>query len=170
MDVSLIEQELEIEFNENLLAFQDTVPRYMKNKKIRRQKKKTKKEGEYLYIYVYYVIFNNYYILLHIQKYAFPECVLNETLINAKVKLWSACKLGDDELLSSVINDLLIEIKKSVELENKLENAEDVTVSCNTVINKDDVTKLVNDPNEDGNTMLHVAALGGHLKLVWYVC
>ncbi|XP_043520849.1 ankyrin repeat and zinc finger domain-containing protein 1-like [Frieseomelitta varia] len=139
MDVSLIEQELEIEFNENLLAFQDTVPRYMKNKKIRRQRKKTKKD----------------------------ECVLNETLTNAKVKLWSACKLGDDELLSSVINDLLIEVKKSVELENKLENEEDVTVSCNTVINKDDVTKLVNDPNEDGNTMLHVAALGGHLKLVW---
>ena len=167
MDVSLIEQELEIEFNENLLAFQDTVPRYMKNKKIRRQRKKTKKDGEYLYIYVYYVIFHNYYILL--RKYAFPECVLNETLTNAKVKLWSACKLGDDELLSSVINDLLIEIKKSVELENKLENEEDVIVSCNTVINKGDVTKLVNDPNEDGNTMLHVAALGGHLKLVWYV-
>ncbi|CAD1469810.1 unnamed protein product, partial [Heterotrigona itama] len=137
--VSLIEQELEIEFNENLLAFQDTVPRYMKNKKIRRQRKKAKKD----------------------------ECVLNETLTNAKVKLWSACKLGDDELLSSVINDLLIEIKKSVELENKLENKEDVTVSCNSVINKDDMTKLVNDPNEDGNTMLHVAALGGHLKLVW---
>ena len=169
MDVSLIEQELEIEFNENLLAFQDTVPRYMKNKKIRRQRKKTKKDGEYLCICIYNVIFNNYYILLHIQKYAFPECVLNETLTNAKVKLWSACKLGDDELLSSVINDLLIEIEKSVELENKLENKEDVTVSCNSVINKDDVTKLVNDPNEDGNTMLHVAALGGHLKLVWYV-
>lgn len=52
MDISLIEQKLEIEFNENLLAFQDTVPRYMKNKKIRRQRKKTKKDGDYLYIYI----------------------------------------------------------------------------------------------------------------------
>ncbi|XP_033359843.1 ankyrin repeat and zinc finger domain-containing protein 1-like isoform X1 [Bombus vosnesenskii] len=137
MDVSLIEQELEIEFNENLLAFQDTVPRYMKNKKARRQKKKTKKD----------------------------ECVLNETLTNAKVKLWSACKLGDDELLSSVINDLVIQVKKFVELEEQ--NQEDVTVDFNSIVNKDDVKKLVNDANEDGNTMLHVAALGGHLKLVW---
>lgn len=47
-DVTLIEQELEIDFTENLLAFQDTVPRYMKNKKARRQRKKTKKDGELL--------------------------------------------------------------------------------------------------------------------------
>lgn len=46
MDITLIEQELEIEFNEHLLAFQDTVPRYMKNKKTRRQRKKQKKDGE----------------------------------------------------------------------------------------------------------------------------
>lgn len=46
LSVSIVEQNLEIEFNEHLLAFQDTVPRYMKNKKARRQKKKTKKDGE----------------------------------------------------------------------------------------------------------------------------
>lgn len=58
MDVSLIQQELEVEFHENLLAFQDTVPRYMKNKKSRRQKKKTKKDGElllYSFNYISYV-------------------------------------------------------------------------------------------------------------------
>lgn len=46
LSVSIVEQDLEIEFNEHLLAFQDTVPRYMKNKKARRQKKKVKKDGE----------------------------------------------------------------------------------------------------------------------------
>lgn len=46
LSVPMIEQDLEIEFNEHLLAFQDTVPRYMKNKKARRQKKKVKKDGE----------------------------------------------------------------------------------------------------------------------------
>lgn len=137
MDVSLIQQELEVEFHENLLAFQDTVPRYMKNKKSRRQKKKTKKD----------------------------ECVMNEILANAKVKLWSACKLGDNELLTSVIKGLLIQVEKSFELEEQ--NKEDVTISSHSIINKDDITKLVNDSNEDGNTMLHLAALGGHLKLVW---
>ena len=62
MDVSLIEQELEVEFNENLLAFQDTVPRYMKNKKARRQKKKTKKDGEYMYIYYVLLMIISFYI------------------------------------------------------------------------------------------------------------
>ncbi|OAD54422.1 Ankyrin repeat and zinc finger domain-containing protein 1 [Eufriesea mexicana] len=137
IDVSLIEQELEVEFHENLLAFQDTVPRYMKNKKARRQKKKAKKD----------------------------ECVMNEILTSAKVKLWSACKFGDNELLSSVINNLLTQVEKSMTSEEQ--NKEDVTIHSSSIINKDDVIKLVNDPNEDGNTMLHLAALGGHLKLVW---
>ncbi|XP_017788648.1 PREDICTED: protein vms-1-like [Habropoda laboriosa] len=137
MDVSLNEQELEIEFNENLLAFQDTVPRYMKNKKARRQKKKTRKD----------------------------DYTINELLASARVKLWSACKLGDTELLSSVIDTLLVEVEKSMELEEQ--NKEDVSTDASSIINKDDVIKLVNDCNEDGNTMLHLAALGGHLKLVW---
>lgn len=139
MDISLIEQEIEIDFHENLLAFQDTAPRYMKNKKARRQRKKTKRDGE-----------------------PYP---INETLANAKVKLWSACKLGDDQLLSSIIDSLFIEIEKSVELERN--KGDDAVTDSNSTINRDDVTKLVNDTNEDGNTMLHLAALGGHLKLVW---
>lgn len=137
IDVSLIEQELEIEFNEHLLAFQDTVPRYMKNKKSRRQRKKTKKD----------------------------DYTTNEVLTNAKMKLWSACKLGDNDLLLSIINNLLIEAEKSAELEEQ--NKEDTTVESNSIIHKNDVIKLVNDPNEDGNTVLHLAAVSGHLKLVW---
>lgn len=92
---------------------------------------------------------------------------MNEALTSAKMKLWSACKVGDNDLLSSVIDDLLMEADKNTELEDQ--NKEDTTVESNSIIHKNDVTKLVNDPNEDGNTMLHVAALSGHLKLVWYV-
>lgn len=47
LDVPLIEQDFEVEFAENLLAFQDTVPRYLKNKKAHRQKKRVKKDGEF---------------------------------------------------------------------------------------------------------------------------
>lgn len=54
-------------------------------------------------------------------------------------------------------------------MELEEQNQEDVTVDFNSIVHKDDVKKLVNDANEDGNTMLHVAALGGHLKLVWYI-
>ncbi|XP_032667918.1 ankyrin repeat and zinc finger domain-containing protein 1-like [Odontomachus brunneus] len=135
---SIIEQDLEIEFNEHLLAFQDTVPRYMKNKKARRQKKKVKKDGQ----------------------------TINEVLSDAKIKLWTACKLGDNDLLTSAIDDLLGEVKKCEELMEQ--NKDDVNIECsNLLVNMDDVAKLVNDANEDGNTMLHLAAFGGHLKLIW---
>ncbi|XP_076283535.1 tRNA endonuclease ANKZF1 [Lasioglossum baleicum] len=136
-DVMLIEQELEVDFRENLLAFQDTVPRYMKNKKSRRQRKKSKKDD------------NN----------------MNEVLLGAKMKLWLACKLGDSELLSMVIGGLLTEIEKSMETDEPTKEegcSEDIAI-----ISMEDITKLVNDSNEDGNTMLHLAAAGGHLKLVW---
>lgn len=43
-EAPMIEQNFEIDFNEHLQAFQDTVPRYIKCKKGRRQKRKTKKE------------------------------------------------------------------------------------------------------------------------------
>ncbi|XP_011152539.1 ankyrin repeat and zinc finger domain-containing protein 1 [Harpegnathos saltator] len=138
LSVSIIEQDLEIEFNEHLLAFQDTVPRYMKNKKARRQKKKVKKDAQ----------------------------IINEVLLDAKIKLWNACKLGDNDLLSSTIDDLLDEVKKCEELMEQ--NKSDVNVECiNPLVNMHDIAKLVNDVNEEGNTMLHLAAFGGHLKLIW---
>ena len=40
----LAEEDFKIDFKENLQEFEDTVPRYLKNKKIRPQKRKTKKE------------------------------------------------------------------------------------------------------------------------------
>ncbi|XP_078034517.1 tRNA endonuclease ANKZF1 [Augochlora pura] len=137
MDVMLVEQELEVDFHEHLLAFQDTVPRYMKNKKSRRQRKKSKKDDN----------------------------TMNEVLVSSKLKLWSACKLGDSEMLSTIIDGLLTEMEKSMETEEQ--NKEVGITEDNSIINMEDVTKLVNDSNEDGNTMLHLAAFGGHLKLVW---
>lgn len=86
---------------------------------------------------------------------------------NAKLKLWSACKSGDNDLLSSIINDLLTEIKKCEQLEES--NKDYITVESNNFVNMDDMRKLINDTDEDGNTMLHLAAFAGHLKLVWYV-
>lgn len=93
---------------------------------------------------------------------------MNEMLASAKVKLWSACKLGDTDQLLSVIDHLLMQAQQNCA---KLEEQDkgEATIDPGSIINKDDVTKLVNDPNEDGNTMLHLAALGGHLKVVWYV-
>jgi len=61
LDVPLIEQDFEVEFAENLLAFQDTVPRYLKNKKAYRQKKRVKKDGEF---YNCCLIVNSYRINL----------------------------------------------------------------------------------------------------------
>lgn len=49
MDITLVEQDYEANFTENLLAFQDTVPRYLKNKKAHRQKKKAKKDCKYFF-------------------------------------------------------------------------------------------------------------------------
>lgn len=161
-NVVLIEQELEIEFNEHLLAFQDTVPRYMKNKKARRQRKKPKKDAELLC--KYFRTRTRPFARIKIKQF-FSDCAANEILGGAKMKLWSACKLGDSEMLSSVIDGLLTEIKRSAELEE--ESKEDATAEAAPIINMDDLIKLANDSNEDGNTMLHLAALGGHLKLVW---
>lgn len=94
--------------------------------------------------------------------------IINEVLLDAKIKLWDACKLGDNDLLSSTIDNLLAEVKKNEELMEQ--NKNEVTIELNSVfVNMNDVIKLVNDTNEEGNTMLHLAALGGHLKLVWCV-
>lgn len=140
-NMPLIEHNVEIDFREHLMAFQDTVPRYMKNKKTRKQKKKVKKGHA-------------------------DDSPVNEILYNAKNQLWTACKSGDNELLSSTIDTLLAEVKKSesiLEEENKVDNGTHVQ-AC---LNMENVIKLLNDANEDGNTMLHIAAIGGHLKLIW---
>lgn len=93
----------------------------------------------------------------------------NEVLLDAKAKLWTACKQGDNDLLSSVIDNLLAKIKECEEEQNKKDIIDSCATSNNTLVNTDDVAKLVNDVNEDGNTVLHLAALGGHCEQVWCV-
>lgn len=138
-DLPLIVQDIQVDFSESLQPFQDTVPKYMKNKKAHRQKKKVKKEAQ----------------------------IINEVLLDARTKLWTACKQGDNDLLSSVIDDLLSKIKECEEEQNTKDIAINDTTSNDTFVNTDDVTKLVNDTNEDGNTMLHLAALSGYYEQVW---
>lgn len=48
LNIPLIEEDFEVSFRQNLQEFQDTVPRYMKNKKAQRQKKKVKKDSKSL--------------------------------------------------------------------------------------------------------------------------
>ena len=104
-----------------------------------------------------------YYVIL------FLDQMNNEVLSDAKIKLWTACKRGDNDLLSAVIDTLLAKIKECEEEQNKKDVTDSCVMSNNTLVSTNDVTKLVNDTNEDGNTMLHLAALGGHCEQVWCV-
>ncbi|XP_015524854.1 ankyrin repeat and zinc finger domain-containing protein 1 [Neodiprion lecontei] len=141
-EVPLIEQSLEMDFNEHLQAFQDTVPRYIKAKKGRRQKRKSKKEKN-------------------------DEPSPNASLYNLKQKLWTACKLGDIELLSSALESALSEIQRCQSLEEQLANGQEINEDPTNFMKMDNVVKLVNESNEEGNTPLHLAANGGYLKVVW---
>lgn len=62
VDITLVEQDHEADFTENLLAFQDTVPRYLKNKKAHRQKKKVKKDRKFIFYQVFFYEKNMIYI------------------------------------------------------------------------------------------------------------
>lgn len=46
-------------------------------------------------------------------------------------------------------------------------NGQDVDEDPATFMNMDNLVKLVNESNEDGNTPLHLAANGGYLRVVW---
>lgn len=104
-----------------------------------------------------------FYVILFLAQ------INNEALLDAKTKLWTACKQGNKDLLSSVIDTLLAKIKECEEEQNKKDITDSSATSNNTFVNTDDMAKLVNDTNEDGNTMLHLAALGGHYEQVWCV-
>jgi len=87
--------------------------------------------------------------------------------LDAKTKLWNACKLGDNELLSSIIDKLMDKVKCK-EQNKKDDTICSVSSSSNTaLVNAEDVAKLLNDINEDGNTLLHLAAIGGYHDQVW---
>ncbi|XP_012257096.2 ankyrin repeat and zinc finger domain-containing protein 1-like isoform X2 [Athalia rosae] len=138
-DIPIIEQNSEIDFNEHLQAFQDTVPKYIKSEKRWRQKRKPKKE----------------------------KTDGNEVLNNLKQKLWSACKLGDTELLSSALESALVEIQRCERLKVEIANGKEIDEDPANFITMDKIVKLVNESNEDGNTPLHLAANGAYLRVVW---
>ena len=83
--------------------------------------------------------------------------------MSTKLKLWSAFKSGDFETLTSALEVFLNEVQNCEEV-NEEGNRE---VEKSPVIRKGDVKKMVNDPDEDGNTMLHMAAINGYRETVW---
>ncbi|XP_051174741.1 ankyrin repeat and zinc finger domain-containing protein 1-like [Leptopilina boulardi] len=134
----LTAEDLKIDFEENLQAFQDTVPRYLKNKKMRQQKRKTRKERS-------------------------EEQLPTSLFLTTKLKLWSTFKSRDFEALMTILEDFLSIVQNC----NNEENNEENKNNKSSVIGKDDVLKIVNDSDEDGNTLLHLAAISGNLKSVW---
>ncbi|XP_043474158.1 ankyrin repeat and zinc finger domain-containing protein 1-like [Leptopilina heterotoma] len=133
IDFHMTAEDSKIDFEENLQAFQDTVPRYLKNKKMRQQKRKTRKERS-------------------------EEQVPNSIFISTKLKLWSTFKSRDFETLTTILENFL-DIVQNINEENDDKEKSNIT--------KDEVLKLINESDEDGNTLLHIAALSGHLKTIW---
>jgi len=94
--------------------------------------------------------------------------IINEILLDAKTKLWNACKLGDNELLSSIIEKLMAKVKECEEQNKEDDVAGSASFPSNiALVNAEDVARLFNDMNEDGNTLLHLAAIGGYHDQVW---
>lgn len=75
------------------------------------------------------------------------------------MRLWTACKSGNCKLLTEIWDELLIEIRKHEEIE---ENNDKIIL-----INMSDVLKILNESNDEGNTMLHLAAMENYSDLLW---
>ena len=142
LDVPLIEQDFELDFHEHLLAFQDTAPRHIKSRNIKRQKRKGRKERA-------------------------EEPSINEVLAASKLKLWEVSKTGDTEIFATVWETLMTEIKRCEAIEEKEIEDDETNAEKPALLRIQDVYKVINESNEDGNTMLHLAAIGGHLRVVW---
>ncbi|XP_015111543.1 ankyrin repeat and zinc finger domain-containing protein 1 [Diachasma alloeum] len=154
--LQLFDQICEIDFTEDLLAFEDTAPRHIRQKKIKRQRKKVKKDK--------------------------PERVVNRVLEESKMKLWAACMVGDVGLLNDTWEVLIGEVKrwekpqvstggsegypKSPEITSRQDdkNEEDTN---DVELKIENVLEVINEGNDDGNTLLHLAAVAGHLDVVW---
>ncbi|XP_043272058.1 ankyrin repeat and zinc finger domain-containing protein 1-like [Venturia canescens] len=143
IDFPLITQDCEVDLNDHLLAFQNTVPRHVKIRNIKRQKRKVKKER------------------------VEGELPINEILTSTKLQLWDASKSGDNESLGKLWNTLLAEVKRCEKLKDEMDEMHENQTDKPAILRADALTKVLNEPNEEGNTMLHLAAIGGHLKCVW---
>ena len=77
-------------------------------------------------------------------------------------KLWSACRLGDTELL---INSL----QAAQPIEEESENCEEVGASeqkSNNITQTEYLRCLNENVGENKDTLLHVAAQGGHMTII----
>jgi len=95
------------------------------------------------------------------------ESPINEVLAAGKGKLWEASKTGDSQAFSNVWDTIVEEIKRCEQLEDEVNQDENTNGEKAVPLRMSDISKVINESNEDGNTMLHVAAIGGHLRLVW---
>ncbi|KAK0159020.1 hypothetical protein PV328_009952 [Microctonus aethiopoides] len=139
LNYPLIQNHCQIEFSENLLEFEDMTAKNCKQRKIRKQRKKTNKNSSVK---------------------VFP---VHKALISGKSDLWRACKIGDYELLMKTWKILLDEVAKC-EASPKEEN---LVADCSTYLSMSDVILMINEGDEDGNTMLHLAANGHSLEILW---
>ncbi|KAF7987364.1 hypothetical protein HCN44_003126 [Aphidius gifuensis] len=81
---------------------------------------------------------------------------VNELLIKSKLKLWNACKIGNCKELTETWDELIIETRKN---DNNNEQI--------VLINMFDIVKLLNECDDDGNTMLHLAAIDNNSEILW---
>lgn len=95
------------------------------------------------------------------------ETPVNEILANTKLRLWDASRSGDNESLESLWNTLLAEVSRCEQLKDKINQDDENGSDKPVILRSEDLSKVLNEPNEDGNTLLHLAAIGGHLKVVW---
>ncbi|XP_063972704.1 tRNA endonuclease ANKZF1-like [Diachasmimorpha longicaudata] len=144
----LLDQICEVNFTDDLLAFQDTAPRHIRQKKIKRQRKKVKKEK--------------------------PERIVNQVLEDSRVKLWDACMAGDVGMLSDIWGVLMREVKRCekegsarISGDSAQQNDKNAEETNDVELTMENLLGVINEPDDDGNTRLHVAAMGGHLDTVW---
>lgn len=80
--------------------------------------------------------------------------------------MWSACQNGEEELYFQSLEKLLDEIKIC---DNAAGYAsEDKPSEPVILVTLQDLIKLINDQDSDGNTMLHHASISNQLKTIWY--
>ncbi|XP_021933407.1 ankyrin repeat and zinc finger domain-containing protein 1-like isoform X2 [Zootermopsis nevadensis] len=146
----MIEENIEISF-ENLQEFYDTVPQEMKDKKRSKDNSKCGRKQ---------------------QKKKAEKDLYSASVMALRRKLWAACRLGD--------TDLLINSLQTVQpIEEEPENCETETVKINdnseaskyanrnTSISKVEYLSCLNENvGENKETLLHVAAQGGHMDII----
>ncbi|KAJ4430698.1 hypothetical protein ANN_19289 [Periplaneta americana] len=141
----MIDEDVEISFD-NLQEFEDTIPPEMKGKKKFKDNKKGGKKQ---------------------QKKQVEKDIYSAPVMDLRHKLWTACRLGDTDLL---INSLQAcqPIEEEPENPEKKENSP-IQTKEDGVITMVEYLKCLNENvGESKDTLLHVAAQGGHMAIIRY--